>query len=205
MSFASHTQVRCYSHASARGVTHRCSLQHTWVHVPRKCAFLLTKERAWITVISRRDNSRRTVCSLTCLLADKCKSWPSYRSTPNKHYLSSHQATCGPCSCIYNPYCTCAHPHTPPQTANQPTHTAPPPPPPTQTTNQPTHPHSHTSAHIPTSVVMLAILSGGTCPLMTFCMSPGFLRSPRLATRLRTQVLYLLPVSPNSENTRAPL
>lgn len=53
-----------------------------------------------------------------------------------------------------------------------------------------------------TSEVMAAILDGETCPLMTFCLRDGFFRSPRLDTRLLILILYLLPVSLNSENTR---
>ena len=49
---------------------------------------------------------------------------------------------------------------------------------------------------------MTAILDGGTCPLMTFCLKEGFLRSPRFDTRLLILILYLFPVSLNSENTR---
>ena len=37
---------------------------------------------------------------------------------------------------------------------------------------------------------------------MTLCLRLGFLRSPRLETRLLIRCLYLLPVSLNSVNTR---
>ena len=57
----------------------------------------------------------------------------------------------------------------------------------------PTHTHTHTS------VVMMAICEGVMAPEMTFCLRLGLRRSPRLATRLRTFILYLLPVSLNSE------
>ena len=46
---------------------------------------------------------------------------------------------------------------------------------------------------------MTAILDGSTCPLMTFCLREGFFRSPRLDTRLLILILYLFPVSLNSE------
>ena len=53
-----------------------------------------------------------------------------------------------------------------------------------------------------TSVVMVAILEVEMVPDMTLCLRLGFLRSPRLDTRLRILCLYLFPVSLNSLNTR---
>ena len=57
--------------------------------------------------------------------------------------------------------------------------------------------HAHTCTH--TSVVMTAICEGVMAPEITFCLRLGLQRSPRLATRLLTFILYLLPVSINSE------
>ena len=59
--------------------------------------------------------------------------------------------------------------------------------------------YNHCCKSLLTSEVMVAILDGDTCPLMTFCLREGFFRSPRFDTRLLIFILYLFPVSLNSD------
>ena len=49
-----------------------------------------------------------------------------------------------------------------------------------------------------TSAVIVAIRDGEISPDRTLRFSSGFFKSPRFATRLRTRILYLFPVSLNS-------